>query len=198
MADPSPQSPDSQTDQGAPRQRGALAVLFRRCVTSLNALGSGWIFALMVLIVCDAIGRTFFDHPLLGVIEITQASIVSIVFLQLSDALRIGKLTRSDGVFNFVLARRPKAGRTMGAVFDLLGAAFAALVLYGSVPLLFEAWTRNYYMGEEGLFVFPTWPIKVVVVIGSLVLTVQFLVFAWRYAAGTHDGQAEPPAQPMD
>ncbi len=188
--------PDSSgTARGALRE-SAPAAAFRRIVAGLNALGSGWIFVLMVVIDADAIGRTFFNNPLEGVIEITQMSIVAIVFLQLSDALRIGTLTRSDGLFNLMLARRRRVGRAMGFVFEGLGALFLGLVLYGSVPLLAEAWTRNYYIGEKGLFVFPTWPIKLVVVIGTLVMLLQFLVFAWRYARVDRDEPAEPSFRP--
>jgi TRAP-type C4-dicarboxylate transport system permease small subunit len=193
VADPEPTA--SGTGEGAPHE-GVPASVFRRIVTGLNALGSGWIFVLMLIIDGDAIGRSFFNHPLEGVIEITQMSIVAIVFLQLSDALRTGKLTRSDGLFNLMLARRRRVGRAMGVVFDGLGAAFLGLVLYGSVPLLAEAWERNYYIGEKGLFVFPTWPVKLLVVIGTLVMLVQFLVFAWRYAHPGNGGEAEPTFTP--
>jgi TRAP-type C4-dicarboxylate transport system permease small subunit len=187
--------PERSAGEGAPRE-GAPAAAFRRVVTGLNALGSGWIFVLMLIIDADAIGRTFFDRPLEGVIEIIQMSIVAIVFLQLSDALRTGKLTRSDGLFNLMLARRRRVGRAMGVVFDGLGAAFLGLVLYGSVPLLAEAWEHNYYIGEKGLFVFPTWPVKLLVVIGTLVMLIQFLVFAWRYARPDAGDKAEPTYTP--
>ncbi len=190
-----PEPSVSGRGSGASRD-GAPAAWFRRTVTGLNALGSGWIFVLMLIIDADAIGRTFFDHPLEGVIEITQMSIVAIVFLQLSDALRTGKLTRSDGLFNLMLARRRRLGHAFGVAFDGLGAVFLGLVLYGSVPLLAEAWSRNYYIGEKGLFVFPTWPVKLVVVIGTLVMLAQFLVFAWRYARADGGGAAEPTYTP--
>ncbi len=181
--------------EGAARE-GAPGAAFRRVVAGLNALGSAWIFVLMLIIDADAIGRTFFNHPIEGVIEITQMSIVAIVFLQLSDALRTGKLTRSDGLFNLMLARRRPVGRAMGVAFEALGALFLGLLLYGSVPLLAEAWRRNYYIGEKGLFVFPTWPVKLVVVIGTLVMLIQFLVFAWRYATVDRGADAEPTYTP--
>jgi TRAP-type C4-dicarboxylate transport system permease small subunit len=188
----------SASATGAGTPQGAPAAAFRRCVTGLNALGSGWIFALMLIIDADAIGRTLFNRPLQGVIEITEMSIVAIVFLQLSDALRTGKLTRSDGLFNLMLARRARVGRAMGVAFDGLGAAFIGLVVYGSVPLLSEAIERNYYKGEKGLFVFPTWPVKLVIVIGSVVMLVQFLVFAWQYARPGRQGDAAAPTATPD
>ena len=93
---------------GAPSE-GAPAAWFRRTVTGLNALGSGWIFVLMLIIDADAIGRTFFDHPLEGVIEITQMSIVAIVFLSFAnDVPRVGGIDTRKGApnskFRWVLA----------------------------------------------------------------------------------------------
>ncbi|MEK9795731.1 MAG: hypothetical protein VW713_03155, partial [Alphaproteobacteria bacterium] len=77
--------------------------------------------------------------------------------------------------------RRPQAGNAMGAVFDLLGVVFLLIVLYGAVPELYDAWRLNYFVGEEGLFTVPEWPIKSVIVLGCTVTMLQFLKFAVRH-----------------
>jgi TRAP-type C4-dicarboxylate transport system permease small subunit len=171
------------TDQtsGAPPSGGALFSLVDRLLSSLNALGSLWIFCLMALINADAFGRTLFAAPIDGVNEIIELSLVGIVFLQLGDATRRGRLTRSDGFFKFVLGRRPAIGRVMGAAFDLLGAFFMGLILWGSTPLLIEAWEGDFYVGNEGVFTAPVWPVKLVIVIGCFVTMLLFLIFARRY-----------------
>lgn len=180
----------------APPQGGAFGAGFRHAVEGLNALGSGWIFVLVVLIDTESITRTFFNRPIQGVIEIIEMSIVAIVFVQLPDALRVGKLTRSDGLFNLMLERRPRLGRAMGVVYELLGAIFMGLILYGSVPLVREAYVRDYFVGEIGLFTFPIWPVNLVIVIGSLFMTVQFLIFAGRYARPGVAGLPRPLPPP--
>ena len=147
----------------------------------MNTIGSLWIFALMVMIDVDAFSRTFFLHPFHGVLELVELSIVGIVFLQLGDATRQGRLTRSDGFFNIVGARKPIAHRAMGALFDLLGALFLAIVLIGAVPEMIDAWVLDYYVGDEGVFTAPEWPIKVIIVLGCFVTLLQFLAFAARY-----------------
>ena len=172
-----PEAPPSPRHGGG----GALSAAFDRVLSGLNAIGSLWILALMVLINFDAFGRTLFARPINGVIEMIELSIVGIVFLQLGDATRRGRLTRSDGFFGLMLRRRPGIGRTMGAIFDLAAAAFMALILYGSFPLLTRAIERGYYVGEEGVFTFPLWPVRLIVVIGCAVTLLQFLVFARRY-----------------
>ena len=106
---------------------------------------------------------------------------IGIVFLQLGDTARRGRLTRSDGFFKFVLRRAPRIGRLMGAVFDLLGALFMAIILFGAAPDLIEAWEKDFFVGEIGLFTAPEWPIKAVIVVGCLMTLLQFLVFGWRY-----------------
>jgi TRAP-type C4-dicarboxylate transport system permease small subunit len=194
VADSGPDGRGTDANDGAPPWGGTLGVAFRRGVVGLNTLGSAWIFVLMILIDAESISRTFFNRPILGVIEMIEMSIVAIVFLQLPDALRVGTLTRSDGFFNLMLERFPRIGRAMGVVFELLGAVFVGLVLYGVVPELHEAYTRGYFVGQIGLFTFPEWPVKLVIVVGALAMTVQFLVFAYRYARPSPDGL--PRAQP--
>lgn len=158
-------------------------------LVAMNGVGSVWIFALMVLINSDAFSRTLFTRPIYGVNEMIELSIVGIVFLQLGDALRTGRLTRSDGLFNIVLRRRPTLGRALGAAFDLLGATFMGLILYGSFPLLTEAWENDFYVGNEGVFTAPTWPIKAIVVAGCLVTALQFAAGALRYLRDAPEAQ---------
>jgi len=165
----------------APPQGGAISYALERLLSSLNALGSIWIFALMLLINADALGRTFWAAPIDGVNEMIELSLVGIVFLQLGDATRRGRLTRSDGFANLLLRHWPAAGRTLAAVFDLAGALFMAVIIWGSTPLLFEAIENDYFVGNEGVFTAPVWPIKLVIVIGCVVTMLQFVAFARRH-----------------
>ncbi len=182
MAGENPRQDTIQPD--APPQGGAFISLFDRLVSGMNGLGTVWIFVLMILINADAFGRTLLAAPIDGVIEMVELSLVGIVFLQLADAARRGRLTRSDGFFNLVLARRPRIGRYMGAAFDLLGAVFMTAIVFGSVPLLMDSIKNDYYVGNEGVFTFPVWPVKTIILIGCVIAGLQFLVFAWRYLAG--------------
>ncbi|MDH5748866.1 MAG: TRAP transporter small permease [Rhodospirillales bacterium] len=180
---PNAQSDGSKSDHspGAPLLGGAPGNILDLSLSGLNALGTFWIFALMVLINMDAFGRTLFTAPIDGVNEMIELSLVGIVFLQLGDATRRGRLTRSDGFFNLMLTRSPRAGRIMGVTFELLSILFMVIVLYGSVPLLFESIEKDYYVGNEGVFTAPVWPVKLVIVIGCLVTLFQFLAFGIRY-----------------
>ena len=166
--------------KGIKRSLGAFDRILEIVLSNLNSIGSIWIFLLTLLINADAFGRKLFHSPIDGVNEIVELSIVGIVFLQLGDATRKGRLPRSDGLFNIIGRRWPNFGRFHGALFDLLGAVFMGLILCGSVPLFIEAYQSDFYVGVEGVFTAPVWPIKLVIVVGCAVTLLQFLVFVQR------------------
>ena len=153
---------------------------FSGLVAGLNSVGTAWIFVLMVIINVDVLSRYLFNAPIQGVAEIVELSIVGIVFLQISDAVRAGRLTRSDGLFQQIVKRRPVLGHAMGAIFDLAGVMFFTFILFGAVPRLVEAYERGYFVGNEGLFVAPVWPVRLILVIGCVVVAMQFALLAWR------------------
>jgi TRAP-type mannitol/chloroaromatic compound transport system permease small subunit len=170
----SPDTPGSRDEAG--REQNAPLRIFGYIVGGMNATGSCWIVVLMVMINAEAIGRSAFNQPIIGVIEMIEISIVGIVFMQLADALRAGVLTRSDGLFNQVMLRKPAIGHVMGLVTGLLGALFMVLIQIGSVPYLIDSWNKDYYIGIEGLFTAPVWPISLIIVIAIVVTMIQFLI----------------------
>lgn len=163
------------TESGNPMVRA-----FSALVAGFNSIGTTWIFVLMLVINVDVLSRFLFNLPIQGVAEIVELSIVGIVFLQISDAVRAGRLTRSDGLYMQILKRRPVIGHVMGVAFDLAGSVFFIFILLGAVPRLIEAWERGYFAGNEGLFVVPVWPIRLILVIGCIVVALQFALLAWR------------------
>jgi TRAP-type C4-dicarboxylate transport system permease small subunit len=167
---------DNAATDGAERRRSAPLRAFGALVGGMNAAGTFWIVVLMVLINAEAIGRSAFNTPIIGVIEMIEISIVGIVFLQLADSLRRGVLTRSDGLYNQVMARNRKAGHAMGVFTAALGAFFMGLVLTGSIPYFVDAWQQDYYIGVEGMFTAPVWPVALVIVVAIAVTMIQFLV----------------------
>lgn len=154
---------------------GGIAGTFRKWVVGLNGAGTIWIFGLMVLINTDVILRALFNAPIDGVPEMVELSIAGIVFLQLSDAVRAGRLTRSDGLYNKLTANRPRLGHIMGMIFDLAGAAFFFAILCGAVPMFIDAWTQNHYAGSEGIITIPVWPIRLILCVACVTVIFVFL-----------------------
>ncbi len=166
------------SDKG-PHQNGNPGAL-DRLIVGMNALGSVWILLLVLMVTADALGRSFFSHPIAGVTELIQISIVGIVFLQLADAIRTGRLTRSDSFLGLVHARHSRVGSALEGVFFVLGATYMALGLWGTIPLLQEAIERKSYLGNEGVFTVIVWPVKAITVLGLAVCLVEFLRLALR------------------
>jgi TRAP-type mannitol/chloroaromatic compound transport system permease small subunit len=157
----------------------------------MNAAGSCWIVVLMLLINVEAISRSAFNQPIIGVIEMIEISVIGIVFMQLADSLRQGILTRSDGLFNQVMRRKPAAGHVMAVITYLMGALFMGLIIWGSVPFFIDAWEKNYYIGVEGMFTAPVWPVALIIVIAVAVTFIQFLVMMtdhWRRISAQERG----------
>ncbi|MBF8270781.1 MAG: hypothetical protein HW386_2490 [Gammaproteobacteria bacterium] len=156
---------------------------FSAWVSGLSGAGTCLIFAIMVLINVDVLSRLLLNAPISGVTELVELSIVCIVFLQISDAVRGGRLIRSDSLHARLMSRAPAAGHALAALFDLAGALFFTAILYGSVPRLLEAYRGGYYAGNVGLFTMPVWPIRLILVIGCGTAIVVFLQLTWRHLA---------------
>ncbi|MGI9221184.1 MAG: TRAP transporter small permease subunit [Woeseiaceae bacterium] len=156
-------------------QGNVITRAFSKFVTGLNSIGGVLIFGLIVMINLDVFSRFLFNAPIDGVTELVELSIVAIVFLQLSDAVRNGRLTRSDGLYMKIREKKPRVGHILGAVFDFAGALFFLTIIAGSIPRFIEAWERNYFAGNRGIFVVPVWPVRLVLVIGAITVVLVFL-----------------------
>jgi TRAP-type C4-dicarboxylate transport system permease small subunit len=88
----------------------------------LAAVGTVWIFLMMLLIVADVLGRNFFDAPITGVAEFAARSVASIVFLQLAAAICSGRMTRSDFLLRIVGKRSPAAFKALEVFNVVVGA----------------------------------------------------------------------------
>jgi len=168
--------------------------MFARLVVALNAIGSAWVLMLVLLIDADAFGRTFFNAPIAGMIEFVAVSLAVIVFCQLADTIRLGKLTRSDTVLAR-LAKGSRVGRGVVAGFELLGAVVMALVIVGTVPLLMQSYARGYFIGIRGVFTFPDWPVQAIIVIGAIAALLCFLVRARRLWRGERETFGDPASE---
>ena len=154
---------------------------FSKFVAGLSSVGGVLIFALIVMINLDVFSRFLFNAPIDGVTELVELSIVAIVFLQLGDAVRNGRLTRSDGLYRKIQAKSPRLGHILGALFDLGGIVFFATIIAGSIPRFIDAWERGYYSGNKGIFVVPVWPVRLIIVIGATTVVLVFAGLVWRH-----------------
>lgn len=154
--------------------------LLNLAVASLNSLGTLFIIAMMTLICADVVSRNLLDTSLPGVIELTELGIVSVVFLQIADTYRSGKLMRSDGVIKAIETKTPRIGMMLNIVFDITGAVLFFYIAKGGQKRFSDAWDGGYYLGNQGSFTAPTWPMELIVAIGSSLLCLLFFASVLR------------------
>jgi len=167
-------APKTSKQRPRPRRR----FTYGSIISVMNSIGTAWVFVLLVIINLDIGGRALFNHPLRGVPEIVALSIVACVFLQIAHTLKVGRLTRSDIVLNWLHTRHPYLKHFLEGVYHLIGACLMSILLYSSIPLFTKAWRIDEYVGAQGDFMAPVWPVKLIILIGCAAGAIQFFLMA--------------------
>jgi len=153
----------------------SIVQLSDRISTWLMVLGATWAFVLCFIILIDVVGRSVFNAPLQGTVEIVANSIVMIVFLQATYAIRSRSMLRAEFL---VALLGPRARRALNLLCYLLGAAFFALLLHGGIEPALRSFATGEYDGEGALRV-PVWPTRFVILLGSALAVLSYLVLAF-------------------
>ncbi|MFD1193880.1 TRAP transporter small permease subunit [Seohaeicola saemankumensis] len=159
---------------------------------ALNVIGSGLILLLMILVGVDVAGRNLAGAPVAGVPELVTLSIVAIVFLQIPQALRAGRLTRSDALQGWLEPRHPGLAKWIETVFDLVSMAVIWVIVSTTWPIFTRAWERGEFIGALGDFIAPTWPVKLTILIGGSMLILQFAARILRRWIPLSPAEARP------
>jgi TRAP-type C4-dicarboxylate transport system permease small subunit len=141
----------------------------------LNALGTILIGVMTLLICSDVLGRAFFGQPVRGVPELVTIMIVAVVYLQIASALKNGRWTMAE---LFIERLTPRHQALVMFIHHMAGALLFAMIAYAVWPLIRDAVDSGDFVGVQGIFTFPTWPVKATVLIGSAVTSAQFFAFA--------------------
>ncbi len=151
-----------------------------------NALGTLCVLTLVAVVNTDVVARGVFNAPFLGAVEVVQFSMVLIVFLQLPDVIRAGRLTRSDGFLFLVGDRFPRFSNAIRRVIDLLSASFMFVVAFAIWPEFLEMWETRDYFGVPGVFTAPWWPLKLTIFFGASLAGLIFALKATMPRVGPH------------
>jgi TRAP-type C4-dicarboxylate transport system permease small subunit len=149
---------------------------FGRLVGLLNAVGSIVIGAVMLLMCLDVLLRNLANLPIDGVAELVATSIIVIVFLQLPATVREGRMSRADLFIDPLLQRRPVAGRVLRGLFSGAGVFACGVIAYASWAPLVRSYSEAEYLGVPGVFTFPLWPMRAIVVLGAALAAMQYLL----------------------
>ena len=141
----------------------------------MMVLAAAWAFVLTFIIMADITSRGLFNAPLNGTREIVANSIVMIVFLQAGYAIR----SRSMLCAHFLIDILPMLIRRIVLAFGyLLGVVFFLLIIFGAWPLAIDSWVTGEFEGEGALHV-PSWPTRFMILIGSALAVINYLVMAY-------------------
>lgn len=164
---------------------GPLRRAFQAVLNAIAAIGTIWIFAIMLLIVADVVGRNFFAAPITGVAEIAGRSVVAIVFLMLPAAALKGALIRADFLVRLIRMGSPRTVHLLDMLFALVGAVLFGLVVFAAWPDTHEAWVSSEFFGVRGVWTLPTFPFHLIVVLGAGVTSLAFAAVAYDSAVLT-------------
>ena len=167
------QAPESTA---GPQARPSGAHLLQGPAHVLAAVGTVWIFLMMLMVVADVAGRNFFDAPITGVAEFAAQSVASIVFLQLAAAICTGRMTRSDFLLQFIARRSTTALRALEVFNVVIGAALFAVLAFVAWPEFMDARRSAEFFGVQGVYTVPTWPFKLLIVVGSVMAALAYLL----------------------
>jgi TRAP-type C4-dicarboxylate transport system permease small subunit len=155
-----------------------LARLNEIVARALLVIAASAAFLLCFLVCADVIGRVGFGRPVKGTPEMVSFTIVIVCFLQAAYAIRSGGMIRVDAFTSLL----PPAGRRACEIFGALaGAVFFALVCWGSLEPAAHAWTSDEFEGEGALRV-PVWPARFIVVLGTFLAALNYLLIAAEQA----------------
>lgn len=143
-------------------------------------------FLLCFLVVADVIGRVVFNSPVKGTPEIVSLSIVIICYLQAGFAIRSGGMLHVD---TFVNKLPPGAQSWLAALGALIGMGFFAVLCYGSLDGAAHAWNSNEFEGEGALRV-PVWPARFVIILGTALAALSYLLMVLENIVQARKGQA--------
>jgi TRAP-type C4-dicarboxylate transport system permease small subunit len=155
----------------------------QRILNAVAAIGTVWIVFLMLLIVADVVGRNFFQFPIVGVAEIAARSVVAIVFLLLPAVALNGTMIRAD--FLLRIMRKWSAGSVhlLDCLFSVTGAALFVLVAVSAWPDTYMALQSSEFFGVRGVWTLPTFPFRLIIVLGAGATSLAFAVSALSSAA---------------
>ena len=143
-------------------------------------------FALCFVVVADVVGRGVFNTPVRGTPEMVSSSIVVICYLQAAYAILSGGMLEVD----VITANLSPPVRAVMSVFScLLGVLLFGVIGWGSLDGFLHAFTSGEYEGEGALHV-PVWPVRLAVLVGSVLAALSYVLLAARQVAAARQGRA--------
>jgi TRAP-type C4-dicarboxylate transport system permease small subunit len=146
-----------------------------------STIAAFWAMALAFLILYDITGRTFFNAPFDGTIEIVANSMVSILFLQMPYTIYRGAHLRTTVIYQNVPAIWR---RLIDIVVAVLGVLFFCSIALGGYEDMIIGWEVDEREGEGSIRV-PIYPVRSLIIVFAVVSLLVYLVLLWHFVFGT-------------
>ena len=149
------------------------------------------IFGVMWVGVAEIFLRKGFNSPLYGQLDFIEQTMALYTLLPISYCYRKAGHIRVDVVAGHFKGR--------GKWIAELGASIAAFALVVALlPGILHFFDNAYYIGDSTINTqWPTWPSKLVPVVGFTILAVRIALELWAYIRLVADPDAEPIAVPI-
>ncbi|HCP01306.1 MAG TPA: hypothetical protein DIT35_07415 [Rhodospirillaceae bacterium] len=146
-----------------------------------STVAAFWAMALAFLILWDITGRTFFNAPFDGTIEIVANSMVSILFLQLPYTIYRGAHLRTTVVYQNL----NDLGRRLIDIFvAVIGVWFFWSIAIGGWEDMLIGWDVDEREGEGSIRV-PIYPVRSLIIVFAVVSLAVYLLLLWHFVFGT-------------
>ena len=145
-----------------------LSTLLSRLAVGLLLLGAVGMIASMFLGTADVVGTKFLAWPVPGALEVTESTMVLIVFGALAYTQERRGHIRVEFLYNF---GGPRAKSFMDATTHLLALVFFALLGWQAIDQAIYSWEIN--EATLGTIRFPLYPARFLLFIGTALLIVQ-------------------------
>jgi TRAP-type C4-dicarboxylate transport system permease small subunit len=169
-----------------------IGAIVQKLALGLLLLGTVGMMASMFLGVADVVGTDLFSRPVPGTLEITESTMVLIVFGALAYTQSRRGHIRVELLYNHA---GPRGKSFMEAVTHLIAFAYFALLAWQGYSELLYSWDiREATMGSIRL---PLYPARFLLVAGTILLLCQLLLDIIGDLGRLWRGEPppEPPAQ---
>lgn len=135
-------------------------------------LGSVFIIMfLMFFATTEILGRYIFNSPVPGHVEIVELIMAGVVFFGISYTERVDGHVRMELFVTRVLRGRSyHLAETISALLSLF--VYLFILIYS-----FKTAIYSYHLGDTTSYIYwPTWPSKLAIPMGSLILCIRFII----------------------
>jgi TRAP-type mannitol/chloroaromatic compound transport system permease small subunit len=128
------------------------------------------VFVMMGVLVYSAISRTFFDLPLIWVVEIAQMTMAAYYLLGGGYSMQLGAHVRMDLLYG---RWSPKRRAFTDSITSLVLLFYVLILLYGGVSS--TQYALEYGQKNYSVWAPPMAPIKIVMTLGILLMVLQVI-----------------------